>query len=165
MNRRITFVIAAVLALGVLVPTFAQTKNKADPRVAAILNNLGLTYKVTSSSNYSVTYDTNDGRTQVVYIMSATDTEQGIEIREIWSNAGYFESEPDATQLVDLMTESGKNSVGDWALEEQDDGTYLLFYTIKSPVKIDNAAFKMMLQYTADTADAREAEIFDTDEN
>jgi hypothetical protein len=32
-------------------------------------------------------------------------------------------------------------------------------------VKIDNAAFKMMLQYTADTADAREAEIFDTDDN
>ena len=165
MNRRVTFLIAAALALGVLAPTFAQTKNKADARVATILSNLGLTYKVTSSGNYSVTYDEDGDRTQVVFIMSSTDTYKSIEIREIWSNAGTFESEPDASQLIDLMSESAKNKIGDWALEEQDDGTYLLFYTIKSPVKIDNAALGMMLQFTADIADARELEIFDSDDN
>ncbi len=165
MNRRVTFLIAVVLALGVLAPTFAQTKNKADTRVAAILNDLNLTYKVTSSGNYSVTYDEDNGRTQVVYVMSKTDTYKGVEIREIWSIAGNFDKEPEATQLIDLMEESAKNKIGDWALEEQDDGTYLLFYTIKSPVSIDNKAFGMMLQFAADVADAREKDLFDTDDN
>ncbi len=165
MKRSITFPIVAVLALGVLAPTFAQTKNKSDTRVAAILSDLGLTYKVNSSGNYAITYDEGNDRTQVVYVMSTTDTYQGIEIREIWSIAGSFDSEPDATQLLDLMKQSGKNKIGDWALEEQDDGTYLLFYTIKSPVKIDNAAFKMMLQFAADVADEQEKAIFDTDDN
>ena len=165
MNRRVMFLIVVAMGLGVIAPSFSQTKNKADTRVAAILNNLNLTYKVTSSGNYSVTYNEDNGRTQDVFIMSSTDTYKGIEIREIWSNAGNFDTEPDATQLIDLMSESAKNKIGDWALESQDDGTYLLFYTIKSPVKIDDAAFKMMLQFTADIADARELEIFDADDN
>jgi hypothetical protein len=165
MNRRVTFLIAAVLAIGVLAPGFAQTKNKSDPRVAVILSDLGLTYKVNSSGNYAVTFDEDNNRTQVVYIMSSTDTYKGIEIREIWSIAGNFDSEPDSAQLIDLMKESAKNKIGDWALEEQDDGTYLLFYTIKNPVKIDNAAFKMALQFAADVADTREKDLFNTDDN
>jgi len=165
MNRRVVFIVAAALMLAALTPVFAQSKNKPDPRVAAVLKDLGLTYKTNSNGNYTVTYDEGDGRQQVVYIMSSIDTYMGVEIREIWSIAGSFDQEPEASQLIDLMKESAKNKIGDWALEEQDDGTYLLFYTIKSPVKIDNAAFKMMLQFTADVADAREKELFDTDDN
>jgi|GEM_PF-1494532 len=138
---------------------------KGDPRVGAVLDRLGVKYTVNPSGNYSVTYDLDGGRSQTVYIMSETDTYNGVEIREIWSNAGDLDSEPAADQLVDLMTESGKNKVGCWALEAQDDGKYLLFYTIKFPADAGDAAYRAMLEFASSVADEREEAIFGVDEN
>jgi hypothetical protein len=72
---------------------------------------------------------------------------------------------PDADSLVDLMSESGKNKIGSWALEETDAGTYLLFYTIKFPADASDDAYRMMLEFASSITDERELALFDTDEN
>jgi hypothetical protein len=97
--------------------------------------------------------------------MSATDMYNDIEIREIWSNAGTFDTKPDADVLVDLMTESGKNKIGSWALEETDAGKYLLFYTIKFPADSSDDAYRMMLEFASSMTDERELALFNNDEN
>ncbi|HTX73654.1 MAG TPA: hypothetical protein VMC79_12565 [Rectinemataceae bacterium] len=166
MKRSIVQCFALVLLLGaVALPASAQTKAKSDSRVAAVLSDLGLKYKVNDSGNFVVTYNQGKGRSQEVFIMSSTETYNDIEIREIWSIAGSFDTAPTADVLIDLMNESAGNKIGDWALEKQDDGTYLLFYTIKAPVEISNAAFQMMLEFAADVADSREQALFSTDDN
>jgi serine protease Do len=162
---------AAILAFAVLIavaPLAAEddaSAKKSDARVEETLKRLNIHYSVNSSGNIAVTYDTKDDRSQTVYIMSKTDTYNEVEIREIWSNAGTFETEPDAEGLMDLMTESGKNKIGSWALEKLDDGKYLLFYTIKFPADSSDDAYRMMLEFASSVADARELALFGGDDN
>jgi hypothetical protein len=166
MNRKsTTLALAALLAASLLSAAPAQSGKKADPRVTAVLDRLGIHYTVNSSGNAVVTYDEDKGRSQSVFIMSATDTYSEVEIREIWSNAGSFDSKPDADVLVDIMTESGKNKIGCWALEETDGGKYLLFYTIKFPADSSDEAYRMMLEFASSITDERELALFNSDEN
>ena len=162
---RLSALAVALFLAALTLPAAAQDKPKADDRVASILNDLSLKYSVNSNGNYVVTYDEDKGRSQQVFIMSSTDTYNDVEIREIWSVAGSFDSAPSADALIDLMGESAKNKIGDWALEKQDDGSYLLFYTIKAPVEISKEAFQMMLEFTANVTDTREQSLFNTDDN
>ena len=166
MRRRLAIMaFAALLAAAPLAAEGDASAKKADPRVEEILKRLNLHYSVNSSGNVAVTYDTKDDRSQTVYVMSKTDKYNEVEIREIWSNAGTFEAEPDAEGLMDLMTESGKNKIGCWALEKLDDGKYLLFYTIKFPADSSDEAYRMILEFASSVADARELALFGGDEN
>jgi hypothetical protein len=168
MKRKATTLALAALIAAAFASTAAAAEaaaKQADPRVVSALDRLGLHYTVNSSGNVAVTYDEDKGRSQSVFIMSATDSYNGIEIREIWSNAGTFDAKPAPDVLVDLMTESGKNKIGSWALEETDAGKYLLFYTIKFPADASDEAYQMMLEFAASVADERELALFNSDEN
>jgi hypothetical protein len=162
-----------VIALAILLaapslraaPGDAQADKTSDPRVDETLARLGLQYTVNASGNAVVAYDEDKGRSQTAFIMSTTDKYNGIEIREIWSNAGTFDAKPDAETLADLMIESGKNKIGAWALEETDGGKYLLFYTIKFPADSSDEAYRMMLEFASSVADERELALFNADEN
>lgn len=156
--------IVAAFMQAVLIPQLTA-QNKPDTRVQTLLDKIDQAYTVTKAGNYQVELDTKDDRTQLVYISSSTEKYSGIEIREIWSNAGTFPEEPDQATLLDLMTESGSNKIGCWALEKQDDGSYLLYYTIKLPVSFTASDLKMMTGFAATIADAREEQFFDTDDN
>jgi hypothetical protein len=156
-------ILAMGLALALALPAVADSD--IDGRVQLLLDKIGQDYELTDAGNYQIELDMAGSRTQYVYIMSGTEKYGGIEIREIWSNAGYFPEEPDQATLVDLMTESGMNKIGCWALEDQEDGSYLLYYTIKLPVSFTASDLRMMLGFAAEIADAREAQFFGSDDN
>jgi hypothetical protein len=146
-------------------PPGTQAEKKGDARVEGALTRLGLRYTLTSSGNFAVVYDLQNERSQTVYVMAKTDMYNGVEIREIWSNAGVFDSEPKAETLLQLMAESGKSKIGCWALEQLEDGKYLLFFSVKFPAAVGDEAYRMMLEFASAAADAREEELFGSDEN
>lgn len=143
---------------------FAQTNKMSDDRVAVMLNSLGIPYTVTDNANFEIEYDLASGRTQYVYIMSETQKYRGMEIREVWSNAGILEEEPELDLLYALMEESGSNKVGAWVLEENDDGI-LLFYTVKLPVSHTSEDLRQSIAFAAETADNWERNLFEEDVN
>jgi len=151
---------------GVLLGTnlFAQTTKQADPRVAAMLQGMNITYAVTDNANYEIEYDLASGRTQYVYIMSETQKYRGMEVREIWSNAGVLQEDPELDLLYALMEESGTNKIGAWVLEEQDDGI-LLFYSIKIPVSHTQEDLRQSIAFAAEVADSWETDLFEDDVN
>ena len=163
-QRTLRLLIVAAIMQAVLIPQLTA-QDKPDTRVQILLDKIDQAYTVTKAGNYQVELDTKDNRTQLVYISSSTEKYNGIEIREIWSNAGTFPEEPDQATLLDLMTESGSNKIGCWALEKQDNGSYLLYYTIKLPVSFTASDLKMMIAFAATIADAREEQFFGTDDN
>jgi hypothetical protein len=154
-------VLFALLGSGVL---FAQTNTTSDQRVAVMLKNLNIPYTVTNNGNYEIEYDLASGRTQYVYIMSETQKYRGMEVREIWSNAGVLEEDPELDLLYSLMEESGSNKIGAWVLEENDDGI-LLFYTVKLPVSHTAEDLRQSIAFTAEVADTWEADLFKDDMN
>ncbi len=162
MRRR---TIPAVVAFGLLasVAVFAQKTPQGDPDLSAQLRRLGLDFTITSSGNYSITYDLDGGRTQVAYIMGKTQSVGGTTIREIWSRAGEFTETPSAEDMQGLLEDSGSREVGFWALEQTDSGGYTLYFSVKVPVYLKDADLEALLNYTATVADEKEAELFNSD--
>lgn len=166
-GKRIAILACALAAVAWTQLAAAPASAKgADSRVVAALDRQGIEYDVNDSGNVSVTYEQDEGRSQTVYVMSATETYNDVEIREIWSNAGEFESEPSAEDLANLLVDSGKNKIGAWALEENDGGSYLLYYSMRFPAEVSDEALRMMLEFASSVADQAEMDFFDgADEN
>ncbi len=156
----------AILALALASPwaVSAQAAGSQNASLVNQLNRLGLKYKTTDAGNYSLTYDLDAGRSQVVYIMGTTEKVDNVEVRELWSRAGDFDSAPGADVMQSLMEESGSSKIGFWALEEKDGGGYTLYFSVKVPTYLRDSDLTSLLEYTANTADQKEKELFDTDQ-
>lgn len=167
MSKKIAVaVFAAFVAAWSLAPIAAEPAKKADVRIEDMLTRLGVKYTVNDSGNVAVSYGEDGDRSQTVYIMSETEKDNDVEIREIWSNAGTFSSAPDSDALVQLMLDNGSNKIGSWALEKADDGGYLLYYSMRFPSDVSDKAYQMMLELASSVADETEASLFDgADEN
>jgi hypothetical protein len=160
--KRVALVLGIVLAGSLL---FAADSKKPDARVSKTLDKVGLKYTTTSSANYSIVMDLDDDRSQTVYVMSTTETYGGLEIREIWSNAGTFEYEPGIEEMLQLLEDNNSEKIGGWCLESQDDGSYLAYFAIKVPTYLKDGDFQDMVEFTAKVADEMELSLFDTDDN
>jgi len=156
-----TMALSAALAAGAALGAPAS----ADARIAKQLDRLGLEYTTTSSGNYSIVYNLDADRKQTVYVMSKTETYGGLEIREIWSNAGEFQGDPSVSDLTQLLQSNGTEKIGAWSLEDADDGAQLAYFSIKVPTYLKDKDFADMLEFTAQVGDEMEAKLFDTDEN
>ena len=157
----------AFLAILVLVAATgtagAQDAKKGDPGLSAQLDRLGLKYTLTKAGNYSITYDLDDGRSQVAYVMGSTETVDNVEVRELWSRAGKFTGVPTEDQMQNLLEESGTKKIGFWALEEADDGGYTVYFSVKVPTYLKDDDLSSLLEYTANVADQKEEELFQQD--
>ncbi len=156
--------VAAPLAAGAQAAADAQGATKDDTGIAAQLDRIGLKYDVTKSGNYSISYDLDGGRSQVVYIMGTTEKVDATEVRELWSRAGTFDAVPTADQMQNLLEESGSKKIGSWALEETDKGGYTVYFSVKVPTYLKDADLVSLLQYTANIADQKEKELFNSDD-
>ncbi len=162
MRRASVFVVLFFFLAGASV--FAQGSSKGDARVAALLDRLGLHYKLTDSGNYSITFDVGSGRSQVAYIMGKTETYKGLEIREIWSRAGTFEELPESDVMQKLLEDSAGEKIGFWSIEEADNGGWTVYFSVKVPVYLKDADVRSLLELTANVGDEKEAELFNQDE-
>jgi hypothetical protein len=152
-------------AILVLAGTLAWADGTADGRIAKQLDKLGIKYTTLDTGNFSIDNDLESGRTQSVYIMSSTSTYGGMEIREIWSNAGKFDAAPTAEQMMELFTDNGNRDIGAWNLEASDNGAYLAYFSIKVPVYLRDKDLSDMIDLAAAAADEMELKLFNKDEN
>ncbi len=155
-----------ILVLGLVAAgsAAAQDTTKGDPRVARQLDRLGLKYKLTDSGNYSLTYDLKGGRSQTVYIMGTTEKYNDTEIRELWSRAGTYDTLPPADVMQTLLEESGTEKIGFWSIEKSDGGGYIVYFSVKVPVYVRDSDLSSLLELTADVADQKEQELFNSDD-
>ena len=158
-----TLCLIAAFALAGGIALCAQ--NKPDPRIAKQLDKLGVKYTTTKSGNYSIEFDKDGDRKQTVYIMSKTETYRGIEIREIWSNAGSFDTEPTAKDMLELLSDNDTEKIGAWNVETSDDGSYLAYFSIKVPSYLKDKDLSDFLEFASNVADEMEAKLFNADDN
>ncbi len=161
MNAKTLFLSAALVFAGVSL--FAA--DKADPRVAKQLDKVGIEYSTTDSNNYSIERSLDSGRSQTVYIMSSTQTVGGMEIREIWSNAGTFPAEPTSDQMMTLLKDNNSQNMGAWTLEDSDNGGYLAYFSLKVPTYLRDKDLTDLIDLAASVADEMEQKLFNTDDH
>ena len=150
-RRLMSLCALAGLMISAAVPAAAE-----DARVADRLDQEGLKYEVDLNGNYKLTFNYQaEGRTQLVFVSSDTQTVGGLAIREVFSPAGWVEKDGiDGAKALELLEESGSNKVGSWELR---DG--VIFFVVKVLDSISAAELNTLLGVVSQTADDKEIQL------
>ena len=156
--------VKAILTMAMLLAA-AWATAQADTALTDLMDATGLKYKITKNGNAMTTYTLDGGRTQSVYVSKRQYQVGGLNLREIWSNAGNVGEDVEADVLSKLLSGGGEENIGSWMIEKNDDGSWLVYYSTKLP-DLSPADLKSVMRYIAAVADAKEQELGgDADEN
>jgi hypothetical protein len=136
-----------------------------DPRVAAILNELGLSYEILpESGTFKTGYLFEDGRSQEVFIRSMTEEFLGVELREITSPALVSRGIFDARTANFLLRENSTMKFGAWCIEVGEDNGHFAVFNVKVGAALPARPFSDILEMVAKVADGTEARLSGLDE-
>lgn len=150
------------LSAFILLSTTAATtlRAEADQRIKKALDELDVKYVIDDDGDYAITikYES-DGRSQLVYVVSETDSIEGFEIRDVFSYA-VRDKAPTLEMTSDLMRTSNKSLIG--AFEMTSGGNIL--YIAKIPANLPPKQLHGIIRAVAAYADDAEKEILGSDE-
>ncbi|MGA2477261.1 MAG: hypothetical protein ABSG63_00755 [Spirochaetia bacterium] len=161
-----TFVFIVVLTLvAPFVASAQESTTTGDHRIANILDRTGLKYSVDSDGNFSLKLFLDKDRSQVVFIMGSAEKIDKLEVIELWSSAGTFDSLPEEDVVRDLLADSGTKPIGFWSVEGATDGGYTVYFSVRVPLYVKDSDLVSLLRYTANIANQEEKELFYSDEH
>lgn len=149
------------LSAFILLSTTAATtlRAEADQRIKKALDELDVKYMIDDDGDYANTIYEAEGRSQLVYVVSETDSIEGFEIRDIFSYA-VRDKAPTLEMTSDLMRTSNKSLIG--AFEMTSGGNIL--YIAKIPANLPPKQLHKIIRTVAAYADDAEKEILGSDE-
>lgn len=149
------------LSAFILLSTTAATtlRAEADQRIKKALDELDVKYMIDDDGDYAITIYEAEGRSQLVYVVSETDSIEGFEIRDIFSYA-VRDKAPTLEMTSDLMRTSNKSLIG--AFEMTSGGNIL--YIAKIPANLPPKQLHKIIRTVAAYADDAEKEILGSDE-
>ena len=145
---------AAMLGLAsMLAVTAAQA---TDASVEKRLKARDIPYEVDADGDYKITYSYEaEGRSQLVFVSSALESIDGMQVREIYAAAGKVDEDGiDGAMALKLLAESQDKKIGSWELAGS-----ILIYVIKLPDSIDAAGLEAVIKIVAQVADDKEIEL------
>ena len=164
--KTLPIVVMAVL-FGIVVSGFTPKARlqagEPDQRVEKALKKLGLKYTVTEDGDFKLIFTTQGDRTQLVFINSGTETFRKMEIREIWSPAAKFSSTPPSALSQALLEKNGSFKIGSYAYKKAGD-VYFLVFNVQISANASAEELLSVLIGVAETADATESDIMQTDD-
>ncbi len=87
----------------------------ADPLISRHLDSLEYRYEVDEDGDYKLTFEIDDKRSQLAYVLSATETFGNLQIREIWSPAYRASSAQFPADVANRLLEDSQSSkLGGW---------------------------------------------------
>lgn len=154
--------IAILCALTAVSAGFAA--DQPDPRVKTMLDRLDLAYEVDQDNDYGVVMKLDGDRTQSVYILSGTNIQGDLEVREIWSY-GYLTKDGalPADLSEKLMNASRDLILGSWELAKNEE-TRIAVLVVKLPVTASLDTLRSCIETVAVEADKVEQQLNAADE-
>ncbi|HEY5804457.1 MAG TPA: hypothetical protein VIT90_12255 [Lysobacter sp.] len=87
----------------------------ADPQIARHLDSLEYKYEVDDDGDYKLTFNMDDDRSQLAYVLSATEKFGNLNIREIWSPAYRASAAQFPVDVANRLLEDSQTSkLGGW---------------------------------------------------
>ena len=140
----------------------SQSSGKGDPRVSSLFDQTGVKYEVDGDGDFKVINELDDGRTQLVFIISKTNMVGHLEIREVWS-VGYMpdgEMSKDALEL--LLYANDRMKLGFWRLVDFGENVAGVLCA-QIAADIDARSMLQVIQTISDTADTMEEMLMEGD--
>ncbi|WP_246072063.1 hypothetical protein [Marilutibacter aestuarii] len=145
-----------LLAVGLAgAPAHAQ-----DARIKQQLDAIGHDYEVDDDGDYRMVFETENGRSQLVFVISNVERYGSHQVREIWAPA-YQAPGDDFPAVVanKLLEDSEENKLGAWV--KQGD---MAVYVVKIDAQASNDALDDAIEYAVKIADQMEIVLTDGDD-
>lgn len=164
---RLTALAAAVLSLSIPTtslafdaPSMHETVRSADPAVGRLLDGLDYKYEVDPDGDYKLTFELENGRSQLAFVISQVESFGQMKVREVWAPAyragdGQFP----AAIANRLLEDSQSSKLGGWV--KQGD---MAVFVIKLAADATSAQLDDALDFVLRTADGMEQELTGRDE-
>jgi len=157
----------ALVSLSVSMPGIAadttstrETVRSADPSIARQLDGLEYKYQVDDDGDYKLTFNMDNGRSQLAFVISAVESFGEMKVREIWAPAYRApEGEFPAKVANRLLEDSQSSKLGAWV--KQGD---MAVFVVKLAADASQGQLDDALDFVLRTADQMELELTGKDE-
>lgn len=136
---------------------------KGDKRVQRLLDEAGLKWKIDDDGDFRLHNEVEDGRSQLIWILSNTSDLRSLEIREIWSIAFKSKEPFSAETCRRLLTENGETKVGSWQMRKMGD-EYVAVFSAQIAANTDAETLVTVIDAVSQTADNLESELTGKDD-
>ena len=147
--------IAAALLLATAGTVLAS--DAPDPQVKRHLEAKDTPYEIDADNDFKITVNTGEGRTQLVYVLSETQSTGHLAVRELWS-VGYQAPDQEtipADVANRLLSNSHRMKLGGWVKQ----GPGYAIFVIKIPAESSADELDTAIDTVAETADEMEEEL------
>jgi hypothetical protein len=132
---------------------------QGDPRVKRILDSLNIHYSVDQDGDFELAIAFEDGRSQLAFVNSETQTIGDFEIREVWSVGYVTQGFMDIDTANTLLLENDLMKIGSWRLKQVDDNTFAAAYCIQIAADCDPQSLVNTLNLVLKVADGMEEKL------
>jgi hypothetical protein len=165
--KRLLLSLGCVLCFAALAQAQAVGVRKVgDPRVKALLDQIGYKYEINADGDYKlIPVATENGRSQLAYVISKTQQYSTLEIREIMSPAFLSTGPLSAAVANRLLRENSEVKFGAWRVELHNNGQkYLALFAVQINANSDAETLRLAIKSVLLVADRMEKELTGTDD-
>ncbi len=144
MTRRRVIVLAALLTIvgGSMITYTARAQiggkgRSFDRRAKQALDAIDKKYEIDEDGDFKIIDAYEDGRSQIIFVNSATEMFGDMEVREVWAPIMVTNENLSAQVANDLLRDSDKMKIGGWVLQQVAGGAAVVF---KAKVAAEAAA-------------------------
>lgn len=141
----------------------ASSNTGGDSRVRSALVAINQKFMIDADGDFKLVRDTSDGRTQVAWVLSKTNSYGTIEVREIISPAFKTGGSVSTALAIRLLKENDKYKIGAWRLVGEGQNQ-AVFYAIQISADVDAQSLNAAIKTATLVADALEKEMVGTDD-
>ena len=164
--QRILAILVSVLFLttaGLAQLGSGKSTPSGDVRVKRALDQVGLKYTVDSDGDFRLNMDVGDGRTQIIFVNTNTETYADFEIREVWS-VGYQSTNLFSAKIANRLLENNElTKLGAWQMKKLN-GKYTAVFCAKVSATLTGAELQNVLRAIYTNADKIELELTEKDD-
>ena len=144
---------ALSLALALSAP--AALAGEPDLALKAQLESLDVKYDIDADGDFKITFDLGEGRSQLVWIRSATESYGDLKVREIWSPGYKHGGQEVPVKIANRLLEHSHTLIlGGWTKQKE-----FCMLAVKIPVSATPKQLRDAAEAAADAADEMEQEL------
>ncbi len=124
-----------------------------------LLEDAEIEHTATQTGHYKIEQKLAGEKTQTVYVAKETEYFQRADVRKIWALVSVSKDAPSSDLMMRLLRQNAVTKIGDWAIEKNTQGEYMVIYVAKLDATAPDEALKGTIDYVARIAKAMSEEL------
>ena len=127
--------------------------------VVDVLKNTELKYTQHKTGHFEIEFEQTDKSKISVFITKEVEYYERADIRKIWALALVTKTAPTLETAMKLLQQNARTKLGDWTVEQNEQGEYMIIYMVKLDATATPDAVKSAMEYTAKLTNVMKKEL------